>query len=347
MLLDLEGKSHNEGNVAAAIKSIPSLPTSITFEQFQTLLKSNNSSSGGRFSKLYSLLGPLHQDFSLRAVTVKKFTLEGSPTTSNTQKLVEAHWSAPPAHVTATTASATAETAAGVGGSCSSCLEEPSTGRCNICSRTRYAISMHLITLTAIGEISDISKLEADANHIPPTAFRADIHETDIHVVANDLVDKIKRFGMFKFTEEGAAALAGGTGGTSSQELARQLENLFYASKAEAIRFMNMVVSKAEELFAGESRCLALASPCFVLGDIHGNLKDLLSHGSNLWRQSPFVNHGRYLFLGDYVDRGAYGVECVILLFCLKILAPNNFFLLRGNHEVKSCFSLYFLTILH
>ena len=137
MLLDLEGKSHNEGNVAAAIKSIPSLPTSITFEQFQTLLKSNNSSSGGRFSKLYSLLGPLHQDFSLRAVTVKKFTLEGSPTTSNTQKLVEAHWSAPPAHVTATTASATAETAAGVGGSCSSCLEEPSTGRCNICSRTR------------------------------------------------------------------------------------------------------------------------------------------------------------------------------------------------------------------
>lgn len=69
--------------------------------------------------------------------------------------------------------------------------------------------------------------------------------------------------------------------------------------------------------------------------DIHGNLRDLLSHSANLWKTSPFVNQSKYLFLGDYVDRGSYGVECVIYLFCMKILAPHHFFFLRGNHEVR------------
>lgn len=54
-----------------------------------------------------------------------------------------------------------------------------------------------------------------------------------------------------------------------------------------------------------------------------------------MWKQSPFINQANYLFLGDYVDRGLYGVECVIFLFCMKILAPKNFFILRGNHEIR------------
>lgn len=72
-----------------------------------------------------------------------------------------------------------------------------------------------------------------------------------------------------------------------------------------------------------------------MFGDIHGNLKDLLSFSQILWKPSPFINQCKYLFLGDYVDRGIYGVECVVYLFCMKILAPHNFFILRGNHEIR------------
>lgn len=43
----------------------------------------------------------------------------------------------------------------------------------------------------------------------------------------------------------------------------------------------------------------------------------------------------------DYVDRGKRSLETICLLMCYKVKYPNNFFLLRGNHESASINKMY------
>lgn len=106
--------------------------------------------------------------------------------------------------------------------------------------------------------------------------------------------------------------------------------------KEELAELIGNLCMQMETVFSREPRILNIKSPCLVLGDIHGNLTDLRTYERSLWPKAPSCITTNYLFLGDYVDRGEYSVECVLYLFSMKLLAPDRFFLLRGNHEVAS-----------
>jgi len=67
----------------------------------------------------------------------------------------------------------------------------------------------------------------------------------------------------------------------------------------------------------------------YIIGDIHGNLQSLLKLIEIIEKKNPKL----VIFLGDIVDRGPYQLECLILVLALKIIEPNRYFLLRGNHE--------------
>ncbi|CAF4787543.1 unnamed protein product [Pieris macdunnoughi] len=84
-----------------------------------------------------------------------------------------------------------------------------------------------------------------------------------------------------------------------------------------------------------EPRLLKLSSPVYAIGDLHGNLPALLAMESALWPLGPSMVPARLLFLGDFVDRGAYGTELLAYLFAAKLQRPTGVYLIRGNHEAR------------
>jgi serine/threonine-protein phosphatase with EF-hand domain len=75
-----------------------------------------------------------------------------------------------------------------------------------------------------------------------------------------------------------------------------------------------------------------------IVGDIHGQIEDLFYILDNSGWPGPT---NKYIFNGDFVDRGKKGVEVVTLLFALYVAYPGCVFLNRGNHEDKAICAVY------
>ena len=67
-----------------------------------------------------------------------------------------------------------------------------------------------------------------------------------------------------------------------------------------------------------------------VVGDTHGQLQDVF-HVFDI-NGTPSLEN-RYLFNGDFVDRGPRGVEIVTVLMAWALARPGAVLLTRGNHE--------------
>lgn len=147
--------------------------------------------------------------------------------------------------------------------------------------------------------------------------------------------------------EEGAAANSPtmGIGALRSIDLDEMITRLLdagYAGKVtKTVCLKNAeitaICAAAREVFLSQPTLVELSPPVKIVGDVHGQYTDLI----RMFEMCGFPPYANYLFLGDYVDRGKQSLETILLLLCYKLKFPENFFLLRGNHECANVTRVY------
>lgn len=131
------------------------------------------------------------------------------------------------------------------------------------------------------------------------------------------------------------------------------IKSLAHEQELPPLDMVEELLRAGSEVFRNESNIVEVAAPAIIVGDIHGQWRDLNERILQLGGPIGCVDSEtgeavNYLFLGDYVDRGDASVKTLMFLAASKLLFPRNVFLIRGNHESRKTNTCYgFLSECH
>ncbi|KAJ6218593.1 hypothetical protein RDWZM_009750 [Blomia tropicalis] len=106
------------------------------------------------------------------------------------------------------------------------------------------------------------------------------------------------------------------------------------------VKYVGILCKEMNAMLAYEEKLIKINAPALVIGDLQGNLDDLLQLERVFFQSFPAITEN-LVFLGNYTcsladQPTSCGIECLIYLFSLKLCSPNKVFLLRGSNEVNT-----------
>lgn len=134
----------------------------------------------------------------------------------------------------------------------------------------------------------------------------------------------------------GAEPLSGSTEPISVEEMDGWIEKLMKCEHLPEASCAKLC-KRARDILMEEANVTSVRSPVTVVGDIHGQWYDM----QEMFEIAGKVPETNFLFLGDFVDRGYYSLECVSLVIALKVRYPKRIFFVRGNHESRQITQVY------
>ena len=195
----------------------------------------------------------------------------------------------------------------------------------------------------AVSEDAPGSNIHPFAHHQRPGKSILVKNENQINPRATDTKSYLKA----KLAESLPGTSPGGMGMNALEDvdlddmITRLLDAGYSTKVTKAVCLKNAeitaICTKAREVLLSQPALIELSPPVKIVGDIHGQYNDLI----RLFEMCGFPPSSNYLFLGDYVDRGKQSLETILLLLCYKLKFPENFFILRGNHECANVTRVY------